>query len=72
MLSEQLRRAIDASGLSRYRICKEIGLDQAVLSKFMSGKSGLAMETIDRIGALLGLRLVADERSEDERTAKGR
>ena len=58
-LSEQLRTAIDASEMSRYAIAKAIELDQSVLSRFMAGKSGLAFETIDRLGELLGLRLVA-------------
>jgi transcriptional regulator with XRE-family HTH domain len=57
-----LRHAIDASGMSRYAIAKAIGLDQSVLSRFMAGKSGLSVETIDNIGALLGLRIVADKK----------
>ena len=61
-LSDQLRAAIDASGLSRYAICKAIGLDQSVLSRFMAGKSGLAVETIDRLGELLALELVTKSR----------
>jgi transcriptional regulator with XRE-family HTH domain len=61
-LSDQLRQAIDASGMSRYAIAKAIGLDQSVLSRFMAGKSGLAVETIDNIGELLGLRIVTEKK----------
>lgn len=57
-LSDQLRDAINASGMTRYALCKAIQLDQATLSRFMSGKSGLSVPVIDRIGELLDLNLV--------------
>jgi plasmid maintenance system antidote protein VapI len=60
-LSDQLRAAVDASDMSRYAIAKAIGLDQSVLSRFMAGKSGLAIDTIDRLGGLLGLRIVIEK-----------
>ncbi len=72
MLSEQLREAIDASGMSRYAICKAVGVDQAVMSRFMSGKGGLAQTTIDGIGELLGLRLVSDGKPAGGKASKGR
>jgi transcriptional regulator with XRE-family HTH domain len=56
-LSDQVRDAVNGSGLSRYRICREIGLNQGTLSRFMSGKSGLSLESLDRLGELLGLEL---------------
>jgi len=59
-ISDQLRAAIQASGVSRYWIWKETGIAQAVLSKFMAGKGGLSMEGIDAIGRLLRLQLVSD------------
>ena len=58
-LTDQLREAIDGSGMSRYAVAKAIGLDQSTLSRFMSGKAGLALDTVDRLGELLGLKLVA-------------
>ena len=58
-LSDQLREFIDASGMSRYRICKEIGLPESTMSQFMGGNCGLSLATVDRIGELLGLRIVA-------------
>ena len=56
-LSEQIRQAIDASGYSRYRICKETGIDQAAMSRFMAGTVGLTQENLDRVAAFLGLEL---------------
>lgn len=58
-ISQQLRGAIDTSGMSRYRICKEVGLPESTMSQFMSGQCGLALATVDRLGELLGLTIVA-------------
>jgi transcriptional regulator with XRE-family HTH domain len=59
LFSDQIRAAVDASGLSRYRICHEIELNQGAMSRFMSGKGGLSMDTLDRLAELLGLEIVA-------------
>lgn len=63
-LTDQLRTAIDNNdaGMSRYAIAKAIDLDQSTLSRFMSGKAGLALATVDRLGELLGLELVATKK----------
>jgi transcriptional regulator with XRE-family HTH domain len=53
--SDQIRQAIDASGMSRYAICKAVGMTQGAMSRFMNGKGGLSVETIDKLAALLGL-----------------
>jgi predicted transcriptional regulator len=58
-LSKQLRDLIEHSGMSRYRICKEIGLAESAMSRFMSGERGLSMEVLDRLFPLLDLRVVA-------------
>ena len=56
--SDQIRQAVEASGQSRYRICKDTGIDQAVLSRFMAGKVGLSMATLDALADVLNLRIV--------------
>ena len=61
-LSEQIRQAIKASGMSRYAICKRLDFSESVMSKFMRGQCGLSLETIDRLGELLGLEIVARAR----------
>jgi hypothetical protein len=58
-LSDQIREAIDTSGHSRYAICKAIGLNQGAMSRFMSGKGGLSLDSLDRIGELIGLEVVS-------------
>ena len=71
-LSDQLRRAIDHSGVSRYRICKIIGLAESTMSAFMSGKGGLSLAVMDKIGELLNLRIVAGKRPKIDAPGRGR
>ena len=56
-LSEQIRQAVDASGLSRYRISKELGIAESTMSRFMSGQGGLSQEYIDALADLLDLHI---------------
>ena len=56
--SDQIRRAVDASGMSRYAICKAIGLNQGAMSRFMNGKGGLSLATLDKLAELLELDIV--------------
>ncbi|MFB3891139.1 MAG: hypothetical protein ACE15C_03845 [Phycisphaerae bacterium] len=59
-LSEQVRRALDDSGLSRYAVCKLTGIDKGHMSRFMSGQGALSMENLDALGRLLLLRITAN------------
>ena len=63
-LSEQLRQIIMDCGLTRYRVCKMARIDQGQMHKFVTTGKGLSLESVDRIGAALALRLVRDEQSE--------
>jgi transcriptional regulator with XRE-family HTH domain len=56
-LSDQLRRAIDESGLTRYRIAKLTGIDESALAKFFNGQQGLSLEAIDKLGECLDLTI---------------
>jgi transcriptional regulator with XRE-family HTH domain len=57
-LSDEIRRAVDASGMSRYRICKMLGIAESTMSRFMSG-GGLSMKSIDALAEVLDLHLEA-------------
>jgi len=59
-LSDQIRRAVDAAGVSRYAICKAAGLDKGAMSHFMAGHVGLSLPSLDVLADVLGLRIVAD------------
>ena len=58
-LSEQVRRAVAESGMSRYAICKAIGMHESVMSRFMNGKGGLQQDSLDALADLLELDIVA-------------
>ena len=56
-LTDQLRQAIDESGVTRYRIAKEAGIDESALAKFYNRRRGLSMDSLDRLGVYLGLTI---------------
>ena len=57
LLSDQIRAVVEKSDLSRYRICKETGIDKGAMSRFMSGDVGLSLDSLDRLADLLDLRI---------------
>lgn len=68
--TDQIRQAIDASGSSRYAVSKAIGLSESTMSRFMAGKCGLSCETLDKVGRLLNLRVVAVEQRAKKTTKR--
>jgi transcriptional regulator with XRE-family HTH domain len=61
-LSDQLREAIQSSGISRYEISKRTGVSQAALSKFVLGQRGISMRAMDAVGLFLGLSITTRKR----------
>ncbi|MBW3598529.1 MAG: helix-turn-helix domain-containing protein [Planctomycetes bacterium] len=61
-LTDQLRRAIDESGLSRYQISKESGIDESALAKFYNGRRGLSMHALNALGECLELEIIMRRR----------
>ena len=59
-LSDQIRKLVRTSEHSRYRICAETGIDQGAMSHFLAGHRGLSLDSLDRLGEFLRLRVVAD------------
>jgi plasmid maintenance system antidote protein VapI len=55
--SDQLRRIIDESELSRNQICIAAEIDPSHLHRFVHGTGRLTNDTIDRLAVVLGLRL---------------
>lgn len=69
--SDQLREAIDASGMTRYAICKATGIPQSVMSRFMAGTNGISMESVDLICSTIQARLVTDHEPKPPQPRKG-
>lgn len=59
-IADQLRQAIKRSGKSRYRVSLDSGISEAVLSRFVSGKSDLTLANTDKLCKALGLRVVLE------------
>ena len=64
LVSDQLRKAIDDSGLSRYRIAKETGISQTALALFYNGQRGLSMKALNALGKCLELKIVLGRKPE--------
>jgi hypothetical protein len=65
-LSDGIRAAVKAAnkaGVSRYAICRAVGMDQATMSRFMAGVVGVQLDTLDKLGEVLGLAVVTVDRA---------
>lgn len=61
-LGEQLRKAIETCGRSRYRVCKDVGISQTLMSRFMGGERGLSLDVVERLCEYLNLELRKSKR----------
>ena len=57
-ISGQLRWFLEHYGQSTYRLDRETGVSNASLSRFLRGKRGLTLESLDKLAKHLGLRLI--------------
>ncbi|MDP6718039.1 MAG: helix-turn-helix transcriptional regulator [Pirellulaceae bacterium] len=54
---DDIRKAIDASDTSRYRISKETGISESSLCQLMAGTKGLSIEAVERLAEYLNLEI---------------
>lgn len=59
-ISDALRTAIKASSKSVYQICKDSGISQIVVSRFLSGQRDIRLATADRLARALGVSVASD------------
>ena len=54
---DDIRDAIEASEMTRYRIAKQTGIGESQLSLFMAGKKGLSVEALETLADCLDLEI---------------
>jgi predicted XRE-type DNA-binding protein len=57
-LSDQVRRIVEQSDLSQYRIAQTTGIDESNLSRFVRGKHGISMDSLDILAGVVGFMVV--------------
>lgn len=68
-LVDAIRRAVEESGKTRYRIAKESGVSAGQLSRLVNGERGMTVDTIERLADYLGLRISIQPK---DKNTKGR
>jgi len=68
-LTDTIRRAIETSGQTRYRIAKETGIAASQLCRLVNGESGLRVESIEKLADYLELEIIV--RPKRRRSQKG-
>jgi hypothetical protein len=55
--TDQLRQAVRDSELTRYAICVRTGIDQGTLCRFIKGRRGMSLASVDRLMDCLELEI---------------
>ena len=66
LVSDQIRQAIDDSGLTRYRISQETGISETALALFYNGQRGLSMKALNALGEFLELKVTLGRKPEQK------
>lgn len=61
-MENQIRAAINNSGLSINRLAKDCGVSQPVLCRFVNGQRGITLATASKLAETLGFELVPKKR----------
>ncbi len=71
-IEQQLRDAIQSSGLSLYQLGKKSGINDSQLSRFMRGERDLRLQNVVRLCRVLGLHLapIADAKHDEPTEAE--
>lgn len=67
---DDIRNAIGASDMSRYRIAKKTGIGEPQLCLFMAGKKGLSVEALETLAHCLGLEITTRPIKRTKKTSR--
>ncbi|MCZ7634083.1 MAG: helix-turn-helix transcriptional regulator [Phycisphaerales bacterium] len=68
-LSAQIARLCRESGFSNAELARAIGMDKAAFGRVLNGERGFSADKLDRLGGVLGLRLVRKAEAGEKREA---
>jgi transcriptional regulator with XRE-family HTH domain len=60
-VEEQLRAALQQTGLSHHELARRSGVSQPVLSRFIRGERTLTLPVVNKLCEMLGLHLCRDD-----------
>jgi transcriptional regulator with XRE-family HTH domain len=67
---DEIRKAIKASGKSRYRLSKDTSIPQSQLSRLMTGEKALSIESLEKLVNALGLEIIIKPKKAGKRQVK--
>ena len=59
---DEIREAVRGAPISQNAVARRAGIDRGTLSRFTRGLRGLSEPSLNRLGDVLGLRVVASKR----------
>ena len=62
-LADQVREAVDASGMSHLAVGRAADIDKGLFCRFMKGRSGLSVPSLNRLADVLNLNIVVGRRT---------
>ena len=68
---DQVRQAVEESGYGRNQLARMVGMDKSSMSRFMSGERGLSAGAIDKLAAVLKLRVTWDRQADEDQSRVG-
>lgn len=57
-INDTLRKAVEDSGMTRYAIAQETGINESTLSRFVASGRGISLANADVLANFLGYELV--------------